>query len=162
MNKLLAITASVAGVISAGLLMMGMSSFDSVASFTGCSHRSNQASGATVTRDLQWQGGDAIDIKVPAAVHFSVAPTWRAVATGSSEALARLHMHDGEIEFDPSFSYCGDDVQIELQGPAVSHWSISGSGELVLQGLHQDQLDTIWRVLRHHESAAMCTRRVPR
>lgn len=138
MNKLLAIAGSVAGALSAGLLMMGTSSIDSLADFPGCTA---QAGGATISRDLQWGGGNGIDIRIPASVHFTVGPTWRAVAKGPAEVLERLRMNDGEIEFEPSFKYCGSDVQIELAGPAVRSWDVRGSGDLVLEGLNQNALN---------------------
>jgi hypothetical protein len=140
-NKWLAIAGSVAGVISAGVLMMGMSSVSGHAHFVGCTEQVAHGASTVSTRVLQWQGGDAVDIRIPGAVHFTVAPEWRAIAKGPSEVLEKLHMENGEIEFDPSFNYCGDELQIELQGPAVSSWSLHSSGDLVLQGLSQDTLD---------------------
>lgn len=138
MNKILAIAGSIAGAISAGVLMMGMSSVDSVAHRSGCSAKTHSA---VSSRELNWNGTPEVDIKVPALVHFTVAPTWRAVATGPSEALQRLQMNGGELEFESSYDYCGDDLRIELQGPAVRSWSLRGSGDLLLEGLNQDVLD---------------------
>lgn len=93
------------------------------------------------SRDLQWGGSNGIDIRIPAAVHFTVGPTWRAVAKGPVEVLERLRMNGGEIEFEPAFKYCGRDVQIELVGPAVRSWDVRGSGDLVLEGLNQNALN---------------------
>lgn len=138
MNKVLAIAGSIAGAISAGVLMMGMSSVDSVAHFRGCTATANETVGS---RDLGWQGDDAVEIKIPASVHFTVSPTWRAVATGPVDVLKHVRMRGGELEFDTSFEYCGSDLRIELQGPEVKSWDVHGSGDLTLEGLRQDVLN---------------------
>ncbi len=138
MNKTLAIVGSIAGALSAVLLIAGTSSIDSLAGFPGCTA---QAGGVTTSRNLNWSGGDAVEISIPGSVHFTVGPEWRAVATGPADVLARLRMDGGRIKFEPSFNSCGSDVKIELVGPAVARWSVHGSGDLVLAGLNQDVLD---------------------
>lgn len=140
MNKSLAWVGSIAGVLSAIVLIRGLPSFDGFAKFNSCTSTTTTAS---TSRTLQWSGGDSVEIRVPGSVHFKVGPEWTAVATGPTATLNHLRISNGRIEFDRWFNSCGQDIKIELAGPAVRRWVLSGSGAAVLDELNQAELDIV-------------------
>jgi hypothetical protein len=141
MNKQVAIIGAMAGLISAVLLTTGLTSFGHV--FTGpysgtCSSSRNAT---MVTRVLPWQGGESVEISVPATVHFVAGPQWRAVATGPEAILKQLQFNQGRLTSVRPLRWCEAEVTIELIGPDVRHWTLAGSGNLTLAQLQQDDLD---------------------
>lgn len=137
MKKGPAIIGAVIGAICAIFLTVGIPSFGSSSHFHGCSSNSRVPAAA---RDVQWSGDDSIDVRIPGAVHFRAAPEWHATAKGPADVLDHLRIRNGRIEFDESLHLCGADVRIELEGPAVQRWTVSGSGDLSLDRLDQSEL----------------------
>lgn len=138
MNKSLAWVGSIAGALSAALLIVGLPSWNGFGKVNGCT---STAIAASTSRALQWSGGDSLEIGVPGSVHFKVGPEWRAVAAGPAEAIKHVRIRNGKIEFDRSFTWCTQGISIELTGPAVQRWILSGSGDLFLEALDQGDLD---------------------
>lgn len=136
MNKGLAIFGATAGTLCAAFLI-GAPSLGDWVNLGRCS----AGSGKTVTRELQWNGGNTVEIRVAGKVHFKVAPEWRAMATGPAEVLEHLRFRQDSIEFDESLHFCDADVSIELSGPAVERWLVASSGDLRLENLNQRQLE---------------------
>lgn len=141
MNKPLAIAGVTAGALCAFYLTVGLPSFGDVLSFGSCTQNSGKA---FVSRELPWSGGDSVEIRVPATVHFKVGPEWHATANGPAEVLKHLRFADGRIEFDRSrVALCDARLTIDLTGPAVRQWIVSASGDLTLEQLNQTELNLL-------------------
>lgn len=97
-------------------------------------------SDADATRELDWRGGD-IEVFLPADVHFQRAPDWRATATGSRAAVARLHLRDGRIRLGGSGGRGSSALEIRLAGPTIGRVTASSSAAIHLEGLDQPSLD---------------------
>ncbi len=93
------------------------------------------------TADLEWLGGDAVKIDIPARVHYQPGPNAQASVSGDADLVSHVRMHDGTIEWDTIVNcYPADDLVVRLTGPAVPAWTLNGSGELDLSDIKQDVL----------------------
>ncbi len=139
MNKRLASIGAIAGLVSAIVLTTGFPSFGNAFNFICSPH-----TGAPATmRALPWRGGESVEIRIPASVHFKTGAQWQATATGPESILKHLQFNDGKLEFDQSMNLCDAELQIELTGPDVRHWTLAGSGKLALEQMNQENLDII-------------------
>lgn len=139
MNKHLAAFGAIAGLVSAILLTTGFPSFGHTFNLVCSSHNGAHAA----TRALPWRGSESVEIRVPASVHFKTGTQWQATATGPEALLAHLQFNNGKLEFDQSMNLCDADLQIELTGPDVRHWTLAGSGTLALERIDQANLDVV-------------------
>jgi len=93
------------------------------------------------TVDLEWQGGEAIRVDVPARVYYQPGPKAQASVSGEAELVSHVRMHDGKLTWDTVVNCLpADDLVVRITGPAVTAWTLSGSGELELSGIEQDEL----------------------
>ena len=102
-------------------------------------------SGESRTVDLAWSGGDAVKIRIPARVRYQLGPKPQASVSGDSELVSHVRMRNGTLEwdtFDPAVDDCfrADSLMVQLSGPPVSAWTLSGSGEVDLSDIKQDNL----------------------
>jgi len=141
MNKQVAIIGALAGLISAILLTTGLPSFGHAFTSTHSGTCASSSNSPVVTRVLPWQGGESVEIGVPATVHFVAGTQWRAVATGPEAILKHLQFNHGKLKSVRSLHWCDADVTIELTGPDVRHWTLAGSGHLHLERLEQSDVD---------------------
>ncbi len=96
--------------------------------------------GPEATREMAWTGGDSLDIDVPADVSYTQAPgVGKLIITGPQDALNALEIDGGHLRFDRRHHHWGD-LTIVMTAPAVTHFDMSGSGKLVIQGYKQDKL----------------------
>ena len=104
------------------------------------------SSGERRTVDLEWPGSDIIKIKLPAQVHYHPGPVPRASVSGDADLVSHVRLRDGVLQWDtPEWDAQIDcsqasDLVIQLTGPAVSSWTLNGSGELSLDDIKQDLL----------------------
>jgi hypothetical protein len=98
------------------------------------------------TVDLDWAGSDAVRIKIPAKVHYQPGPKPQASVSGDADLVGHVRLHDGTLEWDTvewdNLVDCfpADDLTVQLSGPAVTAWTLNGSGELNLSDVKQDVL----------------------
>jgi Putative auto-transporter adhesin, head GIN domain len=98
------------------------------------------------TIDLAWAGGDAVQIRIPAQVHYQPGPKPQASVSGDAELVSHVRLRDGMLEWDTvdwdSLVDClpASELVVQLVGPAITAWTLNGSGELDLSGLKQDVL----------------------
>ena len=98
------------------------------------------------TVDLDWAGSDAIKINIPAKVHYQPGPKPQASVSGNADLVDHVRLHDGTLEWDTvewdNLVDCfpADDLTVQLAGPAITAWTLNGSGELDLSDLKQDML----------------------
>jgi hypothetical protein len=150
MNKRLGWIAAVSFSIAAACGLLG----SLVASLAGGDYRSWAArTGRCVvmpwakkaaepgTADLAWSGSDVVKIRIPARVHYQPGPTPQATVSGDAELVSHVRMRDGTLEWDTiDDCFPAHDLVVQLSGPAVPEWTMSGSAELDLADIKQDAL----------------------
>ncbi|MBW7960882.1 GIN domain-containing protein [Bradyrhizobium sp. BR 10261] len=98
------------------------------------------------TVDLAWAGSDAVRIRIPAQVHYRPGPKPQASVSGDAELVSHVRLHDGTLEWDTVEwdrlvdCFPASDLVVQLSGPAVTAWTLNGSGELTLSDIKQDVL----------------------
>jgi Putative auto-transporter adhesin, head GIN domain len=103
-------------------------------------------SGERRTVDLAWAGSDTVGIRIPAQVHYRPGPKPQASVSGDAELVSHVRLRDGTLEWDTvdwdTLVDCfpADDLVVQLSGPAVTAWTLNGSGELALSDISQDVL----------------------
>jgi len=93
------------------------------------------------TIDLDWGGSDAVQVNIPARVHYQPGPKPQASVSGDAELVGHVRMRDGTLEWDTSDDcFAAGDLVVQLSGPAVQEWTMHGSGKLDLSDIKQDTL----------------------
>jgi hypothetical protein len=111
-----------------------------------CASAKTTGSGERRTVDLAWAGSDAVKINIPAQVQYRPAPKPQASVSGNAELVGHVRLHDGKLEWDTvewdSLVDCfpASDLVVHLSGPAVTAWTLNGSGQLSLSDIKQDVL----------------------
>jgi hypothetical protein len=101
--------------------------------------------------DLEWAGGDAVKVDIPARVYYQPGPKAQASVSGVAELVSHVRMRDGTLELDSIVDcFPADDLVVRLTGPAVTAWTVNGSSKLELSDLTQDVLR-----IRMHGSGAV-------
>jgi hypothetical protein len=99
------------------------------------------SAGEPHTADLEWQGGDAVKIDIPARVHYQPGTNPQASVSGEADLVSHVRMRGGTIEWDTIVNcYPAHDLVVRLTGPAVPAWTLNGSGALDLSDIKQDVL----------------------
>lgn len=95
----------------------------------------------TATRDFAWDGGDRLEIDVPATVQLVSGTTPRLTIRATADALARLRVHQGVIDMSASpYFWDHDHIDVTLSGVTLRDIALAGSGKLVLGHIDQDRL----------------------
>jgi hypothetical protein len=111
-----------------------------------CASAKTTGSGERRTVDLAWAGSDAVQIRIPAQVHYQPGPTPQASVSGDAELVSHVRLRDGALEWDTvewgTLVDCfpADDLVVRLSGPAVTAWTLNGSGKLELSDISQNVL----------------------
>ena len=101
-----------------------------------------RTTGPTITKDFPWEGGDRLEIAVPADVQYTQGAAGKITVTGSERALRDLDVQGGRIQFDNRRTYRhSGDLTIVITAPGVTHFELAGSGQLAISGYKQDRLD---------------------
>ncbi|MDB5419188.1 MAG: hypothetical protein JWP50_2607 [Phenylobacterium sp.] len=97
--------------------------------------------GPQASRDLAWTGGDALEVDVPADVHFTQADgPARLVVRGPRDVIDHVVVQGGHLRFDRP-AYDAADVTVELTAPKIRSFGINGSGKLDIRDYRQDELN---------------------
>jgi hypothetical protein len=104
-----------------------------------------KADGATASEprivDLEWPGSDAVKVNITARVYYRPGPRAQASVSGDADLVGHVRMRDGRLEWDTIVNCAStDDLVVRLTGPAVTAWTLNGSGKLDLSDLNQDAL----------------------
>jgi hypothetical protein len=100
--------------------------------------------------DLEWSGSDAVKVDIPARVHYQPGAKAQASVSGDAELVSHVRMRDGTIAWGTAVDcFPAGDLVIQLTGPAVTTWTLNGSGELNLSDIKQDAL----RITTHGSGA---------
>jgi hypothetical protein len=111
-----------------------------------CASAKRTGAGERRTVDLEWAGSDVVKIKIPAQVHYQPGLKPQASVSGDADLVDHVRLHDGTLEWDSvewdNLVDCfpADNLVVQLAGPAVTAWTLSGSGELDLSNIRQDVL----------------------
>jgi hypothetical protein len=91
---------------------------------------------------LAWEPvGSEFQIALPATVTYQPGTPSQAIISGDPEAVSHVRLSGNTLAFDDGFD-CDDlPVSVQLIGPAVPKWRLSGSGRLELSALAQEALD---------------------
>lgn len=104
-----------------------------------CTSEGAKADSSATERRWTWNGGDTIDIAVPATVHFHGGDGDEVVARGPSEVLAHIKVGDHRITLDCRGTQWRK-VDITLPGRAFRHIGLSGSGNVIMENVNQPDL----------------------
>jgi hypothetical protein len=95
---------------------------------------------AESTRELDWTGGDSLDIDLPAEVHFVQAEgAGKITISGPQDGVKAVVVENGKIRFDHDIDL-DTPVVIKITAPAVKHFTLESSGSLAVDGFRQDSL----------------------
>lgn len=147
MNKTLAWTAA----LSLGVAVICLSLANSLA---GNDWRGNRwwhlAASCRVSGDgtkpgsvtLAWEPvGSEFHIALPATVTYRPGTPSQAVVTGDPETVSHVRLSGNVLAFDDDFNCDAGPVSVQLTGPAVPSWRLSGGGKLELSDIAQETLD---------------------
>jgi hypothetical protein len=97
--------------------------------------------GAAATREIPWPGGDKIEFDVPADVQYTqAAGPAKLVISGPRDALDRLELSGGELQYRDDFDFNDGRLTIVMTAPDVRHFAISGDNNISIAGYNQDDL----------------------
>jgi Putative auto-transporter adhesin, head GIN domain len=120
-----------------------------------CAWSKKTGAGERRTVDLEWLGSDAVRIKIPARVHYQPGPKPQASVSGDADLVSHVRLRDGTLEWDTVEwdglvdCFPADDLVVQFTGPAITAWTLNGSGELDLSNVKQDVL----RITEHGSGA---------
>lgn len=101
-----------------------------------------EASGPQTTREIAWNGGDTLDIDIPADVQFTQAPgPGKLTVSGSKSLVDEVELDGGRLTFRNHGHVRWGDLTIVMTAPSVTRFEMEGSGKLAIAGYRQDKLD---------------------
>ena len=93
------------------------------------------------TRELAWNGGDTLEVDVPAEVTYTQAPgPGKLTITGPQRDLDNLVLESGHLSFTHGRHRHHGDLTIVMTAPAVSRFNLNGNGRLSIVDYKQDRL----------------------
>jgi putative autotransporter adhesin-like protein len=99
------------------------------------------AEGGAATREIAWPGGDKVEFDVPADVQYAQGSgPAKMVISGPKEALDRLELSGGQLQYRDDDSWNNDRLTIVMTAPDVRRFSISGDNNITITGYDQDDL----------------------
>ncbi|MFI5001360.1 MAG: GIN domain-containing protein, partial [Reyranellales bacterium] len=96
-------------------------------------------SAAASERRLKWDGGDTVDIALPATVHYRSGEGDEVIVRGAPDVVANVEIYGGRIRLDCHGSRARS-VDITLPGRAFRRVSLSGSGKVRMENISQPEL----------------------
>ena len=91
-------------------------------------------------RHLTWQGGDTVEIALPATVRYRGGDGSELIVRGSPDVIAHVEVHNGRVTLDCHRWGGVRDIEITLPGHAFRKIGLSGSGKLVMENVNQPDL----------------------
>jgi hypothetical protein len=111
-----------------------------------CASAKKAGAGEHRTVDLDWLGSDAVKINIPAQVRYHPGPKPEATISGDVDLISHVRLRDGTLEWDTVEwdrlvdCFPAGDLVVQFAAPAVTAWTLNGSGELDLSDVKQDVL----------------------
>jgi hypothetical protein len=97
--------------------------------------------GLSSTRTLAWDGGERLEVDIPADVRFSQAEGAPSVTvSGPREVIDHVVLKDGRLHWEGRSYESGHGVEVQLTAPKVTRFELNGGGDLDIHSYRQDQL----------------------
>jgi hypothetical protein len=99
--------------------------------------------GGKTTRDMTWSGGDTLDVDIPADVQYTQGPETKLTVSGPQRAVDDLEIDGGRLTYGHGghrHMHFGG-LKIVLTAPGVTHFGMSGSGDLTIANYKQDKIE---------------------
>ena len=93
-----------------------------------------------IERRWTWDGGDTVDIALPARVHYRAGDGAEVIVRGPADAVANVRIKGSRISSDCVRMFGPGDLDITLPGRVFKGVSISGSGTVDMDNLSQPAL----------------------
>ena len=144
MSKILGRIAAIGlgiGIVSLGLAYaVGGGDFDRLVNRSGVfAEACGDGAAPASERRLAWTGGDAIDIALPATVHFRGGEGNEIVLRGPPDIIAHIELQGDRLTLNCRWS-TGRDLEITLPSQPFRRVNVSGSGKLSMENLDQPEL----------------------
>ena len=98
-----------------------------------------QSGKETITREIPWDGSEALTLDVPAEVRFVQTPgPGKVVVTGPRRSVETFEVAGGVLR-DRTLR-TGRQLRIIVQAPKVTRFSVKGGDKLVIEAFDQDEL----------------------
>jgi len=104
-----------------------------------CGDGTTKTDGASERR-LSWNGGDTIDIALPATVRLRVGEGSELVVRGSPDTIRHVELRDGRLTLNCRWLATSRDIDVTLPGRAFRRVGLSGSAKVVIENLNQPEL----------------------
>jgi hypothetical protein len=129
------------GIVSLGLAYaVGGGDFGRLVNRSGVfAQECGDGSASASERRLAWTGGDAIDMALPATVHFHRGEGNEIVLRGPPDIIAHIEVQGGRLTLNCRWS-TGRDLEVTLPGQPFRRVNVSGSGKLSMENLNQPEL----------------------
>src|SRR5258708_20730916 len=91
-------------------------------------------------RRLSWNGGDTIDIALPATVRLRVGEGSELVVRGSPDTIRHVELRDGRLTLNCRWLATSRDIDVALPGRPFRRVGLSGSAKVGIENLNQPEL----------------------
>ena len=103
--------------------------------------RHERDGGPETTRQLTWDGGDSLEVEIPADVQYTQAPgAPKVTVSGPERLVSDVEIDGGTIRYMGHHHNHWGGLTIVMSAPAVKRFELSGSGKLDIAGYKQDRL----------------------
>lgn len=92
------------------------------------------------SRTFTWSSGDTVKIALPANVHYRPGPSDKLVIAGNEALLRHLEVKGSKIGLNCHLTESARDLEVTLPGLPFRKFTLTGSGNLDLEGLDQPDL----------------------
>ena len=106
-----------------------------------CGDGSAKGDGKPTERRLAWQGGDTVEIALPATVRYRGGEGSEVIVRGPSDVIAHVEVRHGRIVLDCRRFGGLRDVEVTLPGRTFRRIGLSGSTRLAMENVNQPDLD---------------------
>jgi hypothetical protein len=105
-----------------------------------CGDGGGKADARPSERHWAWEGGDTVEVALPATVRYRGGDGGDLIARGSPDALAHIEIRGGRIMLNCHQSVGSHDIEIILPGRAFRRVRLSGSATLSMENVKQPDL----------------------
>jgi len=104
--------------------------------------RCENGGGYPINRTLDWDGSDEARLAIPGQATYAPGNDDKLHVSGNPMLVPHVRVREGKVELDCRMGFNGaHDLAVTLPGRVFKKFSISGSGNLALNGLNQDRLE---------------------
>jgi hypothetical protein len=97
--------------------------------------------GPAETREIAWNGGQSLEVEVPADVRFTQSPGLaKLTITGPKGSVDQVRLSGSDVEFDEEPGN-PQRMTITLSAPDVRRFTVEGDAGLSIAGFNQDKLE---------------------